>query len=159
MYGVGKAPSLALRANVRVAVTMTETERFLAEHAAVTRRYFLRLGIGSAAVALLPKNSFGDDKNDAGSAEEAPPPFTRLDSFLTPPEGFNDISRGDPVPHTLSEEKKREVGLTRDTWQLEVISDPENPVVLRKPLTREKGTAIDFAALMSIAENSAVRFP
>ena len=32
-----------------------------------------------------------------------------------------------PLPHSLPEEKKREVGLTRETWKLEVISDPEQP--------------------------------
>ncbi|HVU87002.1 MAG TPA: molybdopterin-dependent oxidoreductase [Pirellulales bacterium] len=138
---------------------MTETERFLAEHTALTRRYFLRLGIGSAAIVLVPGRSRAEDKNDAAAGEKAAPPFTRLDSYLTPPDDFEDISRGDPVPHTLSEERKRAVGLTRDTWQLEVISDPDNPVTLRKPLSREKGTAIDFATLMSIAEKSAVRFP
>ena len=155
---MSEEPSLALRASVRVAMTMTETERFLAEHAAVTRRDFLRLGIGSAAVAILPRNSFGDDKSDTGSAEEAPPPFARLDSYLTPPEGFNDISRGKPVPHSLPDEKKREVGLTRETWKLEVISDPDNPATLGKPLTTADGTALDFAALMRLAEKYAVRF-
>ncbi len=138
---------------------MSEIAQFLAEHAAVTRRYFLRLGVGGAVVTIWPRDSFGDEKANAAAGAGAPPPFTRLDSYLTPPDGFQDVSRGDPVPHTLSEEKKQEVGLTRDTWRMEVLSDPDHPVGLRKPLTREKGTAIDFAALMSIAEKSAVRFP
>src|SRR5262249_55072757 len=45
-----------------------------------------------------------------------------------------------------------------ETWRLEVISDPEHPVKLRNPLIKEKGTAIDFAALQLLAEKHAVRF-
>ena len=37
------------------------------------------------------------------------------------------MSRGKPLPHSLSDEQKRKVGLTRDTWKLEVVSDPDNP--------------------------------
>ena len=41
---------------------------------------------------------------------------------------------------------------------MEVISDPEHPATLRKPLTKEAGTAIDFAALVKLGEQHAVRF-
>ena len=68
------------------------------------------------------------------------------------------MSRGKPMPHSLPDEKKKEVGLTRETWKLEVISDPENPVKLGKQLTKSDGTALDFAALMKLAEKHAVRF-
>jgi len=44
---------------------------------------------------------------------------------------FRDVSRGKPLPHSLSEEEKRKVGLTRQTWKLEVISDPDNPATVR----------------------------
>ena len=77
---------------------------------------------------------------------------------MTPQEKFGDVSRGKPIPHSLPDEKKREVGLTRDTWQLEVISDPEHPVKLRKQFAKADNTAIDFAALMQLAETHAVRF-
>jgi DMSO/TMAO reductase YedYZ molybdopterin-dependent catalytic subunit len=84
--------------------------------------------------------------------------IARLEPYFTPQANFQDVSRGDPVPHTLSEEKKREVGLTRDTWRMQVTSDPENPVPLRKTFSRADGTALDFAALMQLAETRAVRF-
>jgi DMSO/TMAO reductase YedYZ molybdopterin-dependent catalytic subunit len=58
----------------------------------------------------------------------------------------------------LPDDKKREVGLTRDTWRLEVISDPEHPVKLRSPLAKGDNSAIDFAQLMRLAEKHAVRF-
>ncbi|OYW24377.1 MAG: hypothetical protein B7Z55_02365, partial [Planctomycetales bacterium 12-60-4] len=72
---------------------------------------------------------------------------------------FRDVSRGKPLPHSLPEEKLREVGLTRETWKLEVLSDAEHPARLGKPLTKAEGTALDFAGLMKLAETHAVRFP
>jgi DMSO/TMAO reductase YedYZ molybdopterin-dependent catalytic subunit len=41
---------------------------------------------------------------------------------------------------------------------LEIISDPDHPAAVRKPLKREAGTALDFTALMEIAQSKAVRF-
>ena len=57
------------------------------------------------------------------------------------------MSRGKPVPHSLPLEKKKEVGLTRETWKLEIISDPENPATLGKQFTKKDNTALDFDAL------------
>ena len=82
-----------------------------------------------------------------------------LETFLTAPEDFRDVSRGRPVPHSLPEEVKKEVGLTRDTWKLDVVSDTENPARLRTPLSRAEGNALDFAGLMELAKKHAVRFP
>jgi len=58
----------------------------------------------------------------------------------------------------LPDAKKREVGLTRETWKLEVISDPDNPAKIRSPLTQKTGTALDFAGLLKLAEKHVVRF-
>jgi hypothetical protein len=81
-----------------------------------------------------------------------------LEPYFTPPEQFRDVSRGKPLPHTLSESKKRAAGLTRETWKLEVISDPDHPATLRRPLAIEDGTALDFSGLMQLADKHAVRF-
>jgi DMSO/TMAO reductase YedYZ molybdopterin-dependent catalytic subunit len=54
--------------------------------------------------------------------------------------------------------KKREVGLTQETWRLEVISDPENPAKLQRELMKEEGNALDFAGLLALGEKHAVRF-
>ena len=62
------------------------------------------------------------------------------------------------MPHSLPDEKKRKVGLTRETWKLEVVSDPDNPATIRRPFTHKDGTALDFAGLMKLAEKHAVRF-
>ncbi|MEJ7590940.1 MAG: hypothetical protein WKF77_05280 [Planctomycetaceae bacterium] len=83
----------------------------------------------------------------------------RPDPYFTPSEDFRDVSRGTPLPHSLSDDQKVEVGLTRETWQLEVISDPDNPAKIGKPLTKADGTALDFAALLKLGETHAVRFP
>jgi len=81
-----------------------------------------------------------------------------LEPYFTSQEKFRDVSRGKPLPHSLSEEKKRKAGLTRETWKLEVIADPDNPATIQHPLTRKAGTALDFAALLKLAEKHAVRF-
>src|SRR4029079_19315505 len=83
----------------------------------------------------------------------------RFGSYLTSDELFADVSRGEPLPHELPEDKKAEVGMTRDSWRLEIISDPEHPVRLRHPLTKKDNTALDFKALVALGEKHAVRFP
>jgi DMSO/TMAO reductase YedYZ molybdopterin-dependent catalytic subunit len=132
---------------------MSDADRFLRQHTELSRRFFLRCGVaGAVAGYALP----------AGAAEPLPPELApaleKLESYFTPPEKFGDVSRGKPIPHTLPEEKKREVGLTRETWKLEVISDPENPAALSKQFTKKDNTAIDFPALLKLAEKHAVRF-
>ncbi len=133
---------------------MNSLDHFLREHHELTRRYFLRLGAAGAAAAAWPKTT---------TAAQRPPQLAqaieKLESYLTPPEAFSDVSRGNPIPHTLPEEKKKEVGLTRETWSLEVVSDPDHKANIRNPLTKENGKALDFKALMQLAEKHAVRFP
>ena len=108
---------------------------------------------GAAALAARPL--LACDKSREARLQEA---IDRLETWLTNPDDFRDVSRGNPIPHTLPEDKRKQVGLTRDTWKLEVISDPEDPARLRSPLTVANGTALDFAALMQLAQRHAVRF-
>ena len=128
---------------------------FLDDHMALTRRFFF--GLGSAGImALKSLPVLADDARDAASLQEA---IGKIESWLTRPADFRDVSRGKPIPHTLPLEKRKEVGLTRETWKLEVASDPEHPARLRNPLTKQKNTALDFAGLMKLAEQATVRFP
>jgi DMSO/TMAO reductase YedYZ molybdopterin-dependent catalytic subunit len=134
---------------------MNDPERFLAEHLRLTRRTLLRLGAGGAAAA----SGF-----PLAAAEEPPAPelaraLEKLESYFTPQEKFNDVSRGKPLPSSLTGEKQRAAGLTRETWKLEVLSDPEHPATLGKQLTRKDGAALDFQGLLKLAEKHAVRFP
>jgi DMSO/TMAO reductase YedYZ molybdopterin-dependent catalytic subunit len=133
---------------------MNELQRFAAEHELVTRRFFLRISAGGAALAgLWP--AVGRTESRAPELAQA---IAKLEPFFTPPDKFQDVSRGKPLPHSLPEAKMREVGLTRDTWKLEVISDPANPAKLGRQLTKADGTALDFASLVKLGEKSTVRF-
>lgn len=133
----------------------SEFERFMAEHARVSRRWMLGLGATGLATMSNWSSAFAesDDANVLRAAIE------QLEPYMTPAPDFRDVSRGKPVPHGLPDEKKQEVGMTRDSWKLEVISDSEHPARLRSSLTADKGTAFDFKALMQLAEKHAVRFP
>src|SRR5262249_25751405 len=126
-------------------------QRFLRDHHDLTRRFFLSLLAGSVASPML----FGDEKSDGKALAAA---IEKLEPYFTPPDKFGGGGGGKPVPHSLSEEKKREVGLTRDTWKLEVISDDKNPSKLDNPLTIKSGNALDFKALLNLGEKKAVRF-
>ena len=133
---------------------VTEFERFFNEHIELSRRYFLRCGIaGTTALASWPLMAANHARHPV--LQQA---IDELEPFLTTQDDFRDVSRGKPIPHELPAEKKREVGMTRDTWSLEVLSDPDNPARLRTPLTKENGSALDFAGLMQLAEKNSVRF-
>src|ERR1041384_1562695 len=98
-----------------------------------SRRSFLRLGAAGAAV-------IGAGKSLIAAAQDASADF---DAYLTPQEKFRDVSRGNPLPHRLPPEKMVQVGLTREPWALESLSDPEHKASCQNPLTKEKGTALD----------------
>jgi DMSO/TMAO reductase YedYZ molybdopterin-dependent catalytic subunit len=78
--------------------------------------------------------------------------------YLTPQAEFGDVERGNPLPYTLPPEVRRQVGLERETWRLEVVADPASNSKLERPLSRELGTALDFDGLMKLAESHAVRY-
>ena len=133
---------------------MNESESFLVEHRELTRRYFLRLGVaGTAGFALASWAAAAE----SGSSQLAKA-IENLEPYFTSHEQFRDVSRGKPLPHSLSTEQKEKVGLTRETWKLEVISDPDNPAKLGRQFTKKEGTALDFPGLMKLAEKHAVRF-
>lgn len=131
-------------------------EQFLNEHLEVSRRWLLRAGTAGAAVAIGGSRLRANDKLSAPALRES---IANLESFLTKPDDFRDVSRGKPKPHSLPDDKRAEVGLTRDTWKLEIVSDAENPARVAKELKKEDDTALDFDGLMQLAEQHAVRFP
>src|SRR5262245_20593835 len=127
---------------------------FLAEHHRLTRRYFIRLGAaGAPSLGFSPRVIGGDS-----SAPALAGALATLEPYFTPSEKFRDVSRGKPLPHSLPDVKKREAGLTQETWRLEVVSDPDNPARIRNALTKKDRTALDFPGLMKLAEKHAVRF-
>ena len=134
---------------------MSAIDRFLARHHRLTRRFFLGAGgAGCAALAGGAEKSRGDEV-----APELTEAIARLEAFMTAPDEFRDVSRGDPLPHSLSPQRRAEVGLTRETWKLEVIPDKgADAARLASPMRKEDGTALDFAGLLEIGRTRAVRF-
>ncbi|QDV19817.1 TMAO/DMSO reductase [Gimesia panareensis] len=130
-------------------------DQFLTEHTQLSRRYFLKCGM-AGATALAALNQLQAQAPDRDPVLQQA--IDRLETNLTVPKVFRDVSRGNPKPHTLSEEKRKQVGLTRETWSLEVISDPEHKARLGNPLTNETGNALDFETLVKLGEQHAVRF-
>ena len=93
------------------------------------------------------------------AAKNPPEPDTAADlEYLTREENFVNVGRGNPPPHELSREKRRAVGLTRETWQLEVVPDPQSNARIERPLSKEEGNALTWEQFMSLAEKKAVRF-
>ena len=90
---------------------------------------------GANALAVTQENNKKVKPEKAGA---------RPEPYFTPSMNFRDVSRGKPLPHSLPDEKKREVGLTRDTWRLEVLADPDHPAKIGNPLTRATNNALDF---------------
>src|SRR5437773_4258428 len=133
---------------------MANTENLLFEHRELTRRYFIRLGAASAAALGFWPMSAAADPVAPGLAEA----LENLEPYFTSPEKFRDVSRGKPLPHSLSDDKKRKTGLIRETWSLEVVPDPDSPAKIRSPLTHKDGTALNFSGLLKLAEKHAVRF-
>jgi len=133
---------------------MDRIERLVAEHLEVTRRHFLRLG--SAGVAALSASPLWADDGEDGHRLLADA-VSRLE-YLTREEDFVNYGRGEPPPHELPPERLREVGLTRETWQLEVVPDGESDAKVERSLSKAAGTALDWDGLMKLAEKYAVRF-
>ena len=129
---------------------MNTAERFLRQHQQVTRRYFLRMSAAGAALAGAGALAAEADP----LAPELAKVLQTLEPYFTPQEKFRDVSRGKPLPHSLSEENKRQAGLTRETWKLEVVSDPDQPARIRNPLTKKDRTALDFSGLMKLENRS-----
>ncbi len=132
---------------------MTDFRRHVNEHPNLTRRSFMKLGVaGSLALGALPRSR----QAPGGSAlsEESIP---RLD-YLTQPEEFREFGREKPRIDELSPEKRLQVGLDRDTWQLEVVPDEESGCEVEQPLSKDVGTALTWERLMGLAEKHAVRF-
>src|SRR6266571_3977003 len=89
----------------------------------LTRRNFMRLSaVGATGLGVWPSSIHAEPP-----APELAKAIGSLEPYFTSQEKFRDVSRGKPLPHSLSDEKKRQVGLTRETWRLEVVSDADHP--------------------------------
>lgn len=133
----------------------------LDEHLALTRRYFLQTGLSGLTLLPIVPTALAADTPPAATPPKRTKPDkagARPEPYFTPTADFRDVSRGKPLPHSLPDDKKREVGLTRETWRLNVLSDPDKPAKLGRELKSADGTALDFATLLKMAESRTVRF-
>jgi len=131
---------------------------FLEEHLQLTRRFFLNLGLVSCVPTVTNLVAAAEEPAKSTPRVKLNKAGVQPEPYFTPQADFRDVSRGKPVPHSLSEEKKNAAGLTRDTWKLEIISDPDKPAKLGREYTVADKTAIDFPALLKLGEQHAVRF-
>jgi len=134
---------------------MDHIEQFAKEHSDVTRRYFLQLG--AAGIAALNVSRLWAWEHESEVHPVLAEAISKLE-YLTREENFANAGRGKPPPHKLPLEKLREVGLVRDTWQLEVLPDPESNAKMDRPLSKSSDTALNFDGLMKLAKTHAVRF-
>ena len=125
---------------------------FLAEHSRLTRRWFLGLATGTIVGGPF------DIRGAAPPVDPLAGPLAKLEPYFTPAEDFRDVSRGKPLPHSLSAARKREVGLTRETWKLDIVADADHPPKLGKQFTRAGNNTFDFKTLLRLGEKHAVRF-
>ena len=136
---------------------MAAREHILADDLPPTRREVLGSAAGALALGAvaLPAET-ADAVGEIGTSK--PPVSTPMPSYLTPMDRFGGLVREKPAPYSLSPEKLREIGLDRQTWQLEIIPEEGGDSKVEHPLSKAAGTALDFAGLMKLAEKSAVRF-
>lgn len=141
-------------------MTDRDKQDFHSEHRRLTRRYLLAFGsVGAVALQGLPLIAADPTASDELSDSITQQAVDKLESWLTKPDNFRDVSRGKPLPHTLDEQQRIEAGLTRDTWKLEVSADPDHKPRLDGELTKQDNTAFTFPDLMEMAKQHAVRFP
>lgn len=113
--------------------------------ARTSRREVLR---GSVASVLLGAV--------AGKIAPAAEPEPAQRCFLTKAADFNDVSRGEPVPHTLKGGALGQARLTPQTWKLEITG--EDKAEVPKPLTLKNNTAIDYPALLELGKTKCIRY-
>jgi DMSO/TMAO reductase YedYZ molybdopterin-dependent catalytic subunit len=110
-----------------------------------SRRQFLRLG----AIGVTSATAATSENTDAPA----------LKPFLTPDLEFNDVSRGNPKPHTLKGEAQIAARLTPESWRLEISADPfvEEPHT-EAAATLEKPITLDLPALLDLGKKHEVHF-
>jgi DMSO/TMAO reductase YedYZ molybdopterin-dependent catalytic subunit len=77
-------------------------------------------------------------------------------TFLTDPQKFRDVSRGNPKPFTLKGDDLVKARLTPETWRLEIVSD--GSATLAKQFKLDDNTAIDFATLTELGKTHGVKY-
>jgi DMSO/TMAO reductase YedYZ molybdopterin-dependent catalytic subunit len=108
----------------------------------VTRRSVLRLGVTGLIASQVTRSSM--------ARVDPQPPTLPSRPFLTPGKDFQDVSRGNPVPHTLKGDALLKARLTPETWRMEIAA--EDKATIESPLT------LDLQALHKLGEKHGVCF-
>ena len=114
------------------------------------RRRFL--GAAAAAASLSPGLTRGVAR--AFEIQAATPQPSK--PFLTKPDDFVDVSRGNPKPWTLQGEAREKARLTSESWRLEIVGDGTADVA--SPHRLEDGTALDLAGLKAMGKAHGLTF-
>jgi DMSO/TMAO reductase YedYZ molybdopterin-dependent catalytic subunit len=119
-------------------------------HAAcdLDRRDFMRSAAAATAAAGLAQA--------APAGGQPPPTAARERRYLTNPPEFEDVSRGNPRPHTLKGDALIQARLTPHTWRLEIVSD--GTAEIETPRTLDKGNAIDLPTLEKLGQQHGRKF-
>ncbi|HPM18905.1 MAG: molybdopterin-dependent oxidoreductase [Bacteroidales bacterium] len=139
----------------------------LKDNEGISRREALKtIGVMSAGISFLkiPENEICPPAFNAGLRPDAlrqdpilAEAISQLE-YLTPAKKFIVQRRGNPVLPELPEELLPSIGLSQETWRLEIISDPESDSELGNPFTIENNNALTWSGLMKMAEKHAVSY-
>ncbi len=113
---------------------------------ALTRREALGLGVVAGTAIGAPIDSLATPSTQVQQAQ----------AVLTSSRAFVDVSRGNPVPHSLRGEALVKARLTPETWRLEITG--EGSASVPNPLTIEAGTALDLSGLIKLAKTHGSKF-
>lgn len=120
-----------------------------------SRREFLRNTAAAAAFGAVP--AIGD--SPVFAEEKKKDPFCETGGCcITKSSDFYNVERGHPLPYKQPIETLREIGMVRETWQLEIIADPQSNSKIKQQMLKSDGTALTFDALMKIAETKSVSY-
>ncbi len=78
--------------------------------------------------------------------------------YLTKDADFGTVERGNPIPYHQPEAKLREIGMTRETWSMDIVPDLATGTKMDLPLAKSSGNAFSFADLMKLSETKSVRY-
>ena len=131
-------------------ITTFPTLRLPMKKQTFTRRDLFKLGTAGAAALAAPK---------AEAAVKKPGPVCETGGCCITQSGdFYNVERGNPIPYKLPEEKLREIGMLRETWQLEILSDPDSNAKITHPMLKADGTALTFEKLLEIGKTKGTSY-
>jgi DMSO/TMAO reductase YedYZ molybdopterin-dependent catalytic subunit len=84
-----------------------------------------------------------------------PEPASKRD-YLTKPDAFRDVSRGNPKPYNLKGEALVKARLTKESWRLEIVSDGSTQIA--KPRKLDDKTALDLPTLLDLGKRHGIKF-